>query len=149
MPQNAVKKLSSSKTSYGSLTARFSPNGNFLAFHCFSAVLDEHDILVMDVTTSKIISTLRGHLSIIYDIDWFNEHTLVSVSSDRTAIVWSINHDEYTMTVSVSIIVFFGVNLDRLFCSHCILLDSSTSFLCLCGSSLIYIYKIHLHCDWW
>lgn len=57
----------------------------------------------MDVANSKIISILRGHLGIIYDIDWFNEHTFVSVSSDRTAIVWSINHDEFTMTVRQNI----------------------------------------------
>ena len=44
-------------------------------------------------------TTLRGHLNVVYDMDWFDEQTLVSVSSDRTGIVWFLTPDAYTMRI--------------------------------------------------
>lgn len=99
LPQNAKGQFST-KSCCGSLVSKFNPNGSCLAFHCFTAVRDEHDIFIMEIKNFKISTILRGHFGVIYDLDWFDERTLVSVSSDRTAIIWLIENDMYTMTVS-------------------------------------------------
>lgn len=86
---------------YGSMTSKFSLSGVLLAFHCTSYQRSNHEIIVMNVKNFQIVYNLIGHLNIVYDLDWLNDHTLVSVSSDRTAIVWSLKKNgKFTLKVS-------------------------------------------------
>lgn len=42
---------------------------------------------------------LRGHLGIVYALDWFDNNTLVTASSDHTAIVWFLDADQHQFRV--------------------------------------------------
>lgn len=60
-----------------------------------------HEIVIMRTKSMHITHTLIGHISIVYDIDWLDDRTLASVSSDRTAIVWKLDeNNKFTLKVS-------------------------------------------------
>lgn len=90
------------RSQYGSMVAKFSLNGTYLAFHCTAYLRNNHEIIVVDVNNLQISHTLVGHLSIVYDLDWLSENVLASVSSDRTAIVWFLSENQFHMKVSRS-----------------------------------------------
>lgn len=95
------KRYRSSHEQYGSMIAKFSPTGHLLAFHCTTYRRHNHKISIINVNNLKINNTLIGHLNIVYDLEWLNENVLVSVSSDRTAIVWFLyDRGEFTLKVS-------------------------------------------------
>lgn len=81
------------------MVAKFSPNGLLLAFHCIASTKSNHEILVMDVNQLQIVHSLVGHLFIVYDITWLNDDTLVTASSDRTAIIWFLTEKSFKMKV--------------------------------------------------
>lgn len=83
----------------GGLAICFNPIGDLIAFHTTSTSHD-HEIIVLSVPAFKTKEILRGHLNIVYDMDWYNDCTLVSVSSDHTAIVWFIENDHYSFKVN-------------------------------------------------
>lgn len=56
----------------------------------------------MNVNNLQIVHILVGHLFIVYDIDWLNDETLVTASSDRTAIIWFLTEKGFEMKVSES-----------------------------------------------
>lgn len=88
-------------TQYGSMTSAFSPNGELIAFHCTSYMRSNHEVIIMRAKNMRITHTLIGHISIVYDIDWLDDRTLVSVSSDRTAIIWKLEENNgFTLKVS-------------------------------------------------
>lgn len=84
----------------GAMITKFNTNGSLLAFHCGSAKQNEHNIHILSMSKFKDIMILRGHINIIYSLDWSDEQTLVSASSDRTAIVWFLSETTYSMKVS-------------------------------------------------
>lgn len=91
------------------MIAKFSTNGHLLALHCTTYRRHNHEISIMNVNNLKIINTLIGHLNIVYDLEWLNENVLVSVSSDRTAIVWFIfDRGEFTLKVNLCIFLVFN-----------------------------------------
>lgn len=89
----------SSQEQYGSMIAKFSPDGSLIAFHCTSYRRHSHEILVLNVNQSQITHKLIGHLNIVYDLDWLNENIFISVSSDRTAIVWFLFENKFSLKV--------------------------------------------------
>lgn len=102
------------------MTSSFSPNGELIAFHCTSYMRSNHEIIVMRVKNMQIIHTLIGHLSIIYGIDWLDEQTLVSVSSDRTAIIWKLaDNNSFALKVKYYRFVFL-FSLPRIFAQRLI-----------------------------
>lgn len=84
---------------YGSMVAKFSPNGSSLAFHCTEYLRSNHEIIVLNSQNLRVTHSLTGHLSIIYDLDWLNESAIASVSSDRTAIIWFLTDKSFKMKV--------------------------------------------------
>lgn len=93
----------------GSMIGKFNPSGTLYAFHCQS-----HEICVLNLENMKIPLKLNGHRGIVYDLDWFDDMTLVSVSSDCSAIVWFLQKKIYSMTVSQSFtctIPYFNLSL--------------------------------------
>lgn len=94
------KRYLGSHEQYGSMVAKFSTNGDLLAFYCTTYRRQNHEISILNVNNLKIINTLYAHLNIVYDLEWLNENILVSVSSDRTAIVWFLfDRGEFTLKV--------------------------------------------------
>lgn len=89
--------------STGSLSAKFSPNGDLIAFHHTSTTDQDHEVIVLAMQTFQTRFILRGHLGIIYALDWSNEQTIVSVSSDHTTIVWFLENEQYLFKVSYNI----------------------------------------------
>lgn len=85
---------------YGSMVAKFSPNGSLLAFHCTEYMRTNHEIIVLNMGNLQVRHILTGHLSIIYDLDWLNQEAIASVSSDRTAIIWFLTEKSFHMKVS-------------------------------------------------
>lgn len=59
-----------------------------------------HEIVIMKVNSLHVSHVLVGHFSIVYDIDWLSEDTLISVSSDRTAIIWYLTENSFKIRVS-------------------------------------------------
>ncbi len=91
-------------SSKGCLVSKFSPNGQYLAYS-FSS---DYNIQIATVPDLKVINTLRGHTNFVYDLDWLADKRknsfplhLVSASSDRTAVVWTIEKDQISLTVSL------------------------------------------------
>lgn len=98
------------------MVAKFSLNGSLLAFHCTAHPKSNHEILIFDVNHLQILHTLSGHLSIVYELDWLNETTLASVSSDRTAIIWFLAENHFRMKVRQRWLFFFlKLNLECFF----------------------------------
>lgn len=93
--------------SAGSLSANFSPNGDLIAFHHTTSADQDHEIIVLSMQTFQTRYILRGHLGIVYALDWFNEQTVLSVSSDHTAIVWFLEEKEYLFKVAFYIPHYF------------------------------------------
>lgn len=100
-------RSSASHSQYGSMVSKFSVNGTMLAFHSTTYTRSNHEIIILRVKNLEVCHVLIGHLNIVYDLDWLNEDTLVSVSSDRTAIVWFLAECNYTMKVYVQSIAQF------------------------------------------
>lgn len=73
------------------MACKFNSSGELLAYHCSTYGRSSHDVIVMEVKNLKVTHKLTGHLNIVYDLDWLNEQTLITVSSDRTAIVWTLS----------------------------------------------------------
>ncbi|XP_031640642.1 jouberin-like [Contarinia nasturtii] len=86
---------------YGTMIVKFSPNGSQLAFHHTTYTRSNHEIIVMKVNSLQVSHVLTGHLSLIYDIDWLNERILISVASDRTAIVWFLSDENFKIKVLI------------------------------------------------
>lgn len=80
-----------------SMVARFNGSGNFLAFHSHSASKDSHDISILSTSTVELVLSLAGHRGTVYEIDWLDDFTLASASSDCSAIVWFIHRKTYSM----------------------------------------------------
>lgn len=96
------KRYRGSLEQNGSMIAKFSTSGHLLAIHCTTYCRHNHEISIINVNNLKIINTLIGHLNIVYDLEWLNENVLVSVSSDRTAIVWFLlDRGEFRLKVNM------------------------------------------------
>lgn len=54
----------------------------------------------MNVNNLQIVHVLVGHLFIVYDIDWLNDETLATASSDRTVIIWFLMENGFEMKVN-------------------------------------------------
>lgn len=93
------KENQGNRVQYGSMVSKFSPSGFLLAFHCTTYRRQNHEVVILNVNNLKIRNTLIGHLNIVYDLDWLNEKVLCSVSSDRTAIVWFLSENEFSLKV--------------------------------------------------
>lgn len=100
---NSIYKTHLEPSSNGCLVSKFSPNGQFLAYSFNS----DYNIQIATVPDLKVINTLRGHTNFVYDLDWLADKRknsfplhLVSASSDRTAVVWTIEKDRVSLTVS-------------------------------------------------
>lgn len=56
-----------------------------------------HNIVILTVPSLKTVKTLRGHTNFVYSLNWIEASTtetiMVSASSDRTAIIWMLNHN--------------------------------------------------------
>lgn len=91
------------------MVSKFSPNGSFLAFHLTANLKSNHEIIVINMLNLQIVHHLIGHLGIVYDIDWLSEDSFVSVSSDRTAIIWFLNDNSFKMKVRHFYSVFFFI----------------------------------------
>lgn len=87
------------RSQYGSMVARFNLNGTLLAFHSTAYMRNNHEIIVLNVYHLQVTHNLLGHLGIVYDLDWLNDSVLVSVSTDRTAIVWYLTESNFKMKV--------------------------------------------------
>lgn len=85
--------------SAGSIISSFSPDGELVAFHCSATAAHDHEIIILSVQTLRPVVVLRGHLGIVYALNWFNSNTLATVSSDHTAIVWCIDSGHYQFKV--------------------------------------------------
>lgn len=91
---HARQRTQSANAPAGSIITKFSPNGELVVFHCAVTVNHDHELVVLSMDKLRPITVLRGHLGIIYALDWFDNRTVVSVSSDHTAIVWYLNMDD-------------------------------------------------------
>lgn len=102
------------RSQFGSMVARFNPNGTSIAFHCTAYMRNNHEIIVLNVYQLQVTHNLLGHLGVIYDLDWLNDSVLVSVSTDRTAIVWYLTESNFKMTVCfefcdiIDLYMYFG-----------------------------------------
>ncbi|KAJ6645718.1 Jouberin [Pseudolycoriella hygida] len=99
---NIMYKAHLEPSSKGCLISKFSPNGQFLAYSFNS----DYNIQIATVPDLKVINTLRGHTNFVYDLDWLADKRknsfplhLVSASSDRTAILWTIEKDRISLTI--------------------------------------------------
>lgn len=81
------------------MASKFSPAGSLLAFHRTTYMRSNHEIVIMKVNSLQVSHVLVGHFSIVYDIDWLSEDTLISVSSDRTAIIWFLTKNSFKIRV--------------------------------------------------
>lgn len=96
---NNIRGVGPGRSQYGSMIAKFNPNGTLIAFHCTAYMRNNHEIIVLNVNRLQVAHNLLGHLGIIYDLDWLNDSVLVSVSTDRTAIVWNLTESDFKMKV--------------------------------------------------
>lgn len=81
------------------INSNSSPSGLLLAFHHTSK--SYHEIIVMKEINLNVSHILTGHLDYIHDIDWLNEKTLISVASDRTAIIWFLDEKKFEIKVMI------------------------------------------------
>lgn len=88
------------------MVAKFNLNGTLLAFHCTTQIRSSHEIIVLNVNQLQVTHTLMGHLGIVYDLDWLSDSVLVSVSTDRTAIVWHLTQSSFKMKVCATLRYF-------------------------------------------
>lgn len=94
------------------MVAKFNLNGTLLAFHCTAQIRANHEIIVLNVNQLQVTHNLMGHLGIVYDLDWLNDGVLISVSTDRTAIVWYLTQSHFKMKVSAQISYgYYGLRL--------------------------------------
>lgn len=90
--------------SKGSLTSQFSPDGKFVAFAVAPTEgTANHNIVILTVPSLKTVRTLKGHTNLVYSLNWIeacvSDTILVSASSDRTAIIWMLNHNPSKMYI--------------------------------------------------
>lgn len=104
-----------------------SPNGSQIAFHQTTYTRSNHEIIVMKENNLQVSHVLSGHLSLIYDIDWLNERILISVASDRTAIVWFLSDGDFKIKVLL-------LSSDTFIIFECLSLRSGLTapVICLC-----------------
>lgn len=84
--------------SKGCLVSKFSSTGQLLAFALAPASgCAQFDVTIVSVPSLTIVTTLRGHTNFVYHFDWIEEAStddgsvrLLSASSDRTVILWTI-----------------------------------------------------------
>lgn len=83
------------------ITANVNTVQNSIAFN------NEHNLLAFSVANSvmicdpnglgqnvpKVLFTLKGHQERVNGVQWLTSNTLVSISSDKSFIVWSFNGD--------------------------------------------------------
>lgn len=100
---NTIHKTHLQPSSKGCLASKFSPNGQYLAY----SLCSDYNIQIATVPDLKLLNTLGGHTNFVYDLDWLVDKRknsfplhLVSASSDRTAVVWTIEKDRISLTVS-------------------------------------------------
>lgn len=115
------------------MVAKFNLSGTLLAFHSTAQIRSSHEIDVLNVNQLQVTHNLVGHLGIVYDLDWLSDSVLVSVSTDRTAIVWYLTQRSFKMKVCATLRYF--VNL----CS--ILLPVNNSHKVLPHPSFVYACK--------
>lgn len=102
--------MGAGRSQYGSMVAKFNLNGTLLAFHCTAQIRSSHEIIVLSVNHLQVTHNLMGHLGIVYDLDWLNDTVLVSVSTDRTAIVWYLTQNNFKMKVrSMHLFFLYGL----------------------------------------
>lgn len=105
MPNHVVAVLQQTNTK-GCLVSKFSPNGQQIALAIIpNASGQPHDIIIVQVPGFRKLALLQGHSAIIYSLHWIEAGDelcyLLSVSSDRTAIVWKLNRGCVNLSVSI------------------------------------------------
>lgn len=102
VPNRLVSRVAPAPPTRGSLAARFSPDGQLLAIACVPIVPRQpHDISVVRVADNTEVWRLSAHTRLVYALEWFDMERvagqlllLLSVSADRTAIVWRLDGGE-------------------------------------------------------
>ncbi|KAL6950164.1 general transcription repressor [Hanseniaspora vineae] len=75
----------------------FSPDGKFLATGA-----EDKLIRIWDLTSKKIVMTLKGHEQDIYSLDYFPQgNKLVSGSGDRTVRIWDLTTGQCSLILSI------------------------------------------------
>lgn len=122
--------------------AKFNLSGTLLAFHCTASMRTNHEIIVISVNQLQVTHNLVGHLGIVYDLDWLNDSVLVSVSTDRTAIVWYLTLSNFKMKVCSY--TFYASYCIHIFLfevlTFCHPLGFTPSVVCLCMQMAEQIY---------
>lgn len=103
---NQVHAVLHQPNTKGCLVSKFSPNGQQLALAIIPATSSQqHDIIIVQVPGLRKLALLQGHTAIVYSLVWSvaNDELcyLLSVSSDRTAIVWGLNRGCVNLSLSI------------------------------------------------
>lgn len=113
----------------GCLVSKFSPNGQQLALAVIPDISGQpHDIIIVQVPGFRKLALLQGHTAVIYSLHWYAANDqlcyLLSVSSDRTAIVWTLNGGCVKLSLSIlphpcfvyaGVILSFGLTKQNVF----------------------------------
>lgn len=79
-------------TPNGAFCCAFSNNGFFLAIACVAPQHSSNLIKIYDVLTGDRLTTMEGHIDLIYQLTWSsNDLELLSCSSDGTARIWIVD----------------------------------------------------------
>ena len=102
IPSKLIHKITLSNK--GSMVVKFSFDGNFLAYT--EVTRDQFILHVMKFPELVEVFEMREHTELIHEIDWLkqksdsgNDHHILTASSDFTAIVWKLEHDNYTYNI--------------------------------------------------
>lgn len=90
----------------GCLISKFSPNGQQLALAIVPCTSNQqHDIMIVQVSGFRKLALLQAHTAIIYSMHWYETedglYYLLSVSSDRTTIVWRLDRGCVNLSISI------------------------------------------------